>query len=143
MSDVESRLYRDGKFSMPGAHWDRIENAIGIGMPDVNVAFNRFEYWIELKRIYGSEPGTMPVRVAQRQWIKHRYEAGMENVLIIVGSTTGRVNHVMQGNALFDPGVKYKLEKGYYHFQLETIHSKATFDRVSSLWDFVKKQYFS
>lgn len=45
----EANLYRYIRSRFPQGHWQRFENAVGVGQPDVNVAFNHKEYWFELK----------------------------------------------------------------------------------------------
>lgn len=54
-----------------GWHWQRIENVIGRGTPDVSVGIpNQHEVWLELKSTKGA------VRPEQRAWMLRRLAAG-------------------------------------------------------------------
>ena len=55
------------------AHWVRVENTAGVGMPDVNVSIRGREHWIELKRLIG---GKLHMRAAQVNFAKKRIAHG-------------------------------------------------------------------
>lgn len=46
----ETRAYNRLKSAHPDAHWQRIENIAGSGVPDANGCKNRIEIWVEFKQ---------------------------------------------------------------------------------------------
>ena len=73
MSEAELYRWMAGRFV---GEWTRIENAVGSGIPDVCVLYNRQTFWIELK--LGSFPLLRP---AQRVW---HLRAAVQGVVVRV-----------------------------------------------------------
>ena len=84
MSD-ERRAYYRLKNLYPDAHWQRIENSVGVGCPDVNVCLKGKEVWIELKEGRVNKQGRVCIKVrpAQRAWVMRRLRSG-GNVFLAV-----------------------------------------------------------
>lgn len=67
---------------VPGLHYERIENQVGIGTPDLNLCYQGAEAWVELKRLDAfPKRAATPVRinhftVEQKLWLRRRGEAG-------------------------------------------------------------------
>jgi hypothetical protein len=74
--NTEKELYRYLKQKFLGAHWQRFENAVGAGQPDVNVAYKEKEIWLELKC-----SNTVLLQPSQNAWIHARGEH-MKNVYV-------------------------------------------------------------
>ena len=64
----ERGLYRYLRSRLPQAHWQRFENAVGMGQPDVNVAYLHKEVWLELK--HGNSVLLQPSQFA---WLHQRH----------------------------------------------------------------------
>jgi hypothetical protein len=56
---------------LPAVHWSRIENSVGVGMPDLHGCWKGKELWFELK-IHGGAP----TRPSQNVWHLRRKRAG-------------------------------------------------------------------
>ncbi len=81
MNLTEKKFWSKLRKEMPGVV-DRIENCVGVGMPDVNGTYNGQDYWVELKccsntskerDVYSFFEKTQPV------WMKERL---LQNALI-------------------------------------------------------------
>lgn len=68
----ERTIYDRLKAHNPLAHWQRIENAVGVGAPDVNVCHKGKEAWLELK----VDRGSVLIRPAQHAWSVRRVMQG-------------------------------------------------------------------
>ncbi len=76
------KLLRD-KIKLPRDRWDRIENGVGVGMPDTNYCIAGYEGWMELKSpiepkrdstsLFGSNH---PLSQDQKNWFKRQVLAG-------------------------------------------------------------------
>ena len=76
------KLLRD-KIKQPRDRWDRIENGVGVGMPDTNYCIDGHEGWVELKSpqepkregtaLFGSNH---PLSQDQKNWFKRQVLAG-------------------------------------------------------------------
>lgn len=62
------------------AHMTRIENAVSFGVPDINIAYNGVEFWIETKVAVS---GKVKLRPSQIAWILHRLKV-CHNVFLLV-----------------------------------------------------------
>ncbi len=58
---------------IPTAHWQRVENIIGRGTPDMNGCLKGKEFWIEFKKTDGWRIDIKPEQVA---WHLHRSRVG-------------------------------------------------------------------
>jgi hypothetical protein len=65
------------------AHWMRLENAVGVGAPDINVCYLGFEEWWELK-----VKGQAPIRPAQKVWHAQRERAGGRSFILLYNPET-------------------------------------------------------
>lgn len=83
------KLLRDKMKYMKG-RWDRMENGVGVGMPDINFCLNGVEGWIEMKS--PTEPKHMHTplfgsnhRISQDQknWFKRQMDAGGRAFILI------------------------------------------------------------
>lgn len=101
MFETERAIYKHLTRIFSDAHWVRIENGVGAGIPDVNVqfppepGFGPSEVWIELKslRIRNPEPDmrvSIPFRPAQYAWLRTRHKAG-GRVVLLAGFATGEL----------------------------------------------------
>ena len=62
-------------------HCQRVENAVGLGTPDVNCCYETFEVWIELKIVKGKQ---LYFEWTQIAWIKQRtHDKIMGRVLVM------------------------------------------------------------
>lgn len=60
-----------------GIHALRIESSTSVGQPDVNMAADGREVWVELKAIRkGNKP---KFETSQRIWVVKRYQTGLRN----------------------------------------------------------------
>lgn len=66
----EKDLYAAIKRALPEPHWQRLENSVGIGQPDVNCCWQSREFWLELKI------GKPLIRPAQYAWGMRRAKQG-------------------------------------------------------------------
>ena len=72
------------------AHVCPIENSVGTGIPDVNISYSSFDYWMELKyREDSPKRSHTPVlkgylRPQQKVWMKHRLLKGSKNIYVFV-----------------------------------------------------------
>lgn len=83
MSEVSMRHTMKAHFAMKGAHWQRIEDTLSVGVPDINVCWEGIEFWIEAKFMeVDSLPKreSTPVRIGlsaeQCLWLRDRKIAG-------------------------------------------------------------------
>lgn len=80
----------------PGSHWQRLEDSISLGVPDINVAVvldtswrkNRGDLWIEAKELdVLPKRNTTPVRVGlrleQKLWLEEGKKAGRRVVVAV------------------------------------------------------------
>jgi hypothetical protein len=74
--NTEKALYKYLKQKLPQAHWQRFENAVGTGQPDVNVAYKEREAWLELKC-----SSNVLLQPSQNAWLHARREQ-MSNVYV-------------------------------------------------------------
>ena len=83
-------LLRDKMKFYPRDRWDRMENGVGVGMPDINFCMNGKEGWIEIKSptepkrpdtpLFGSNH---PVSQEQKNWFKRQALAGGRAYVLI------------------------------------------------------------
>lgn len=76
MTEVE--LWNALNRRLPEVHWQRIENTIGNGVPDVNGCFGGVDFWIELKVLEGVRKRSFrrPLSGPQCAWLTKRWRAG-------------------------------------------------------------------
>jgi hypothetical protein len=85
-------------------HMGRIENAAGVGNPDVDMCIDAVQVWLELKSEYRPARRTTSirpkVRVDQEIWLRERCEAGCKNafVLLQVGEAALARLYLIPGN---------------------------------------------
>ena len=83
------KLFRD-KIKNPRDRWDRIENGVGVGMPDTNYCINGCEGWMEIKSpieparvqtpLFGSNHN---LSQDQKNWFKRQMLAGGRAYIMI------------------------------------------------------------
>lgn len=83
---------------VPEAHWDRVENAAGTGMADLNGCFLGHELWLEMKlmtnfRLHKIQPSQVP-------WHTKRWAVGGLNYFMLYDTTYQRWWYV-QGRDAF------------------------------------------
>lgn len=83
------KLLRD-RMKHPRDRWDRMENGVGVGMPDINYCIAGVEGWIELKSpTEPKRPGTPlfgsnhNVSQDQKNWFKRQIDAGGRAYILI------------------------------------------------------------
>lgn len=69
----KTHVYEPLKRNLPEIDWQRIENVVGTGVPDINGCANGIEFWIEAK--IGTS-GAFEIRPAQIAWLTRRYNRG-------------------------------------------------------------------
>jgi hypothetical protein len=74
--NTEKALYKYLKQRLPQAHWQRFENAVSAGQPDVNVAYEGREVWLELKC-----SNKILLQPSQNAWLHARCEK-IKNVYV-------------------------------------------------------------
>lgn len=72
MNLLEQQFYRYMRDKFPG-HVQRIENTVGVGMPDLNLCHNGREVWIELKVFVDDK---VLLRKEQHAWMSTRAKNG-------------------------------------------------------------------
>lgn len=61
----------------PGAHWVRIENLVGVGVPDLYCCYRGKSFWFELKI-----QGQAAIRPSQLAWhVRHKSHGGKAFIL--------------------------------------------------------------
>lgn len=83
------KLLRD-KMKFPRDRWDRMENGVGVGMPDINYCIRGTEGWIEIKSpaepkreetaLFGSNHN---LSQDQKNWFKRQTMAGGRCYILI------------------------------------------------------------
>lgn len=87
-SDVRKKLADEWR--KHGAHVCPIENEVGTGIPDLNVAYRGVEFWTELKfkencPVRKNTPAIRGMlRPDQRVWMKKRVQTGAKNVFLFI-----------------------------------------------------------
>lgn len=85
----EANLWASFKEALPSdAHAVRIENQVEVGTPDVNLCFNGFDGWVELKVQEAPKRATTTFRcehftMEQRLWLVDRCRAGGRAYLLL------------------------------------------------------------
>jgi len=78
-----------------GAHVQRIEDKLSVGVPDINVALNGYEVWLELKEFTwpkrADTPVHIPLRPFQLAWIRARTQVGGIVYVVARETITGTV----------------------------------------------------
>jgi len=78
-----------------GAHVQRLEDKMSVGIPDINVAMQGKEVWLELKEFKWPKRANTPVRVPLRpfqvSWIRERTLVGGIVYIVAREVTTGVV----------------------------------------------------
>lgn len=70
----EQRLYERIKKGMPWVHWQRFEDTLSSGIPDLNGCYQGVEVWIEAK--VAKPSGKVAMRPAQVAWLTQRWASG-------------------------------------------------------------------
>lgn len=80
----------------PTAHWQRVENTVGTGIPDVNACKDGVEIWVELKEGVKLMSGVVRLRIRKDQnaWLSRRHRAGG---LVYLGIRVGKHNYILGG----------------------------------------------
>lgn len=63
--------------AFPRVHWQRIENSVGTGVPDINFCLDSMEHWVECKwtpSVSGAR-FSHPLNTAQCAWLLKRVHA--------------------------------------------------------------------
>lgn len=110
MSAREGNVFRrlQDRIVRPNDRFERVENGLLSGMPDINYCFNGCEGWIELKApiepardstaLFGA--GNHPVEIEQANWMLRQSQANgrcslfiatEKRLLLIAGSLVGKL----------------------------------------------------
>lgn len=76
----ESKFYQQLKKSLPQVYFERIENRIGQGTPDLTAVYNKKEIWIELKCIKLNKIYLSTFQIA---WHYKRYSLGINTYILV------------------------------------------------------------
>jgi len=84
-------------------HFQRIENAVGTGTPDVCGCWSNTDIWIELKTVKGNN---MLFQWSQIAWFKKRHEELSTNIWVI--ARKGTTIYAFKTYSLFEPEDRIK-----------------------------------
>lgn len=76
--DNVNNPFREGMVAaFPRVHWQRIENSVGAGVPDVNFCLDSLEHWVECKWVPSVKGARFshPLNTSQSGWILKRVHA--------------------------------------------------------------------
>lgn len=76
----ESKFYQQLKKSLPQVYFERIENRIGQGTPDITAIYNQKEIWIELKFI---KLNKINLSTFQISWHLKRFSLGIRTFILV------------------------------------------------------------
>lgn len=88
MYATEAAIFQALKKNLPQVHWQRVENSVGPGTPDVNYCYDGKEGWIELKCL-----GVMHIRKAQHIWLARRAKA-LGRCVLLIGTRSGDLIYI-------------------------------------------------
>ena len=71
------------KFRALGCHASRIENAVGVGIPDIHLCLNGQDLWIETK-ICRTQTYKVPLRGSQFGWHVARARSGGTSYILVL-----------------------------------------------------------
>jgi hypothetical protein len=82
---MTEKIFWDYLRSKLRGHWQRIENLVDVGTPDVNGCVNEHEIWIELKvDLPGRQPPENLLEPSQKVWFYKRLLHGARNLFIFI-----------------------------------------------------------
>ena len=85
----EQRLWKQVKKELPSkSHTTRIENTVGVGIPDSHIAYNGSAFWLELKI---AKANRIDLRPAQIAWNYEYSLAGGKNFFLVSRPSKGDV----------------------------------------------------
>lgn len=124
------KAMRDELFERDGCddqiHWQRFEDKFGHGIPDLNLAVEGHEIWIELKQldrlpVRSSTKVRLDLRRDQALWLKRRIKAGGKAFVV---AKVGREVYVFSRyfDALVD-GVNHQAFASYALFTTNNIRA--------------------
>lgn len=89
---------------MTKGHWQRIENLVDVGTPDVNGCLNGEEIWIELKiDLPGNKLVKDLLRPSQKIWFFKRIVQGAKNLFVLVKTKrTLKIVQMISAPSLFN-----------------------------------------
>lgn len=92
----EKLVYHWLRSHHPSAHWQRVENTVGTGVPDVNGCKNGVEVWVELKEGVKLSSGIVRIKIRREQnaWLLRRHRAGG---LVYLGIRVNKHNYILGG----------------------------------------------
>ena len=76
----ESKFYQQLKKSLPYVYFERIENRIGQGTPDITAIYNQKEIWIELKFIKLNKINLSSFQIS---WHLKRFSLGIRTFILV------------------------------------------------------------
>ena len=77
---MEAKFYQEIKKNLSNVYFERIENRIGQGTPDLTAVYNKKEIWIELKCIKLNKVHLSSFQIA---WHYKRYLLGIRTFIIV------------------------------------------------------------
>lgn len=89
---TEVKLYQQVRRMAPRVHFTRIENAVGMGMFDVNACFGGREFWIENKIDKGVAEPIVLLRSSQYAWSAVRHRVGGKVFVFSYSTRRGEVD---------------------------------------------------
>ena len=128
----EADFWQQVKRNLPqDVHASRIENTVGSGISDVNVARKGFgELWLELKVTHGKN---VHFRNSQRSWIAARTDAG-GRVLVVLRDGKEVITYDARTVVLACPYTAIKDKKSFY-VKLEDMRGMLFRDTQPVSWD--------
>lgn len=89
-------IKNDVQAVMKGGRVSRIENAAGTGQPDVNIAYQGIEFWVELKVGGGDDDKHADIKKSQKAWHMKQWANGGISFIWIY-SAQHRLIYVYEG----------------------------------------------
>jgi hypothetical protein len=80
---TEDRIYSILKEETPYVHWERIENGVSVGHPDVHGSYQQQDFYVELKT-HTLKEGPL-LRPAQYAWMTSRLEKAALSTFVLSG----------------------------------------------------------
>lgn len=117
MSEKADWKYFRDKMKFPRDRWDRIENGVGVGMPDTNYCVNGHEGWLEFKSpLEPKRPGTPlfgsnhNLSQDQKNWFNRQITAGGRAYIFIATDKRMMLIHGRYADAINELTVEELVE---------------------------------
>lgn len=107
-----------------GAHVTLIENMVGVGCPDLNIALRGVERWVETKGPASMTLDYVKLRKTQNAWMAQRYSVGGHTWIV---ANDGKVSELY----VYDPLIVGPLDDKHVRFLRYDV--RIVFDNMKDL----------